>query len=265
MGADMREKSDHARWLKGGNARCNLPPATPPRTLRLVLLGTPGAGKGTQAELIHEQLGACQLSTGDLFRGIKALAECERTLTSRRALECMARGDLVPDEIVLSLVEERSACLACGGGFLLDGFPRTVAQARALEHILARKFLKLDAVIAYELPLSEVVRRLGGRRTCPNCKRSYHIEAVRPKTPGICDHCRVTLIQREDDRPEAIRVRLEAYEKNTAPLTDYYRQKGLLVPIDAADTPRKTFERTREALIARLAPETGTVAQGGGI
>ncbi len=215
---------------------------------RLVLLGAPGVGKGTQAELLCKQLGACQLSTGDIFRAAKALHPSERSPALNAAVEFMRKGELVPDETVLALVEERISCLKCEGGFLLDGFPRTVAQAEALERLLAGEGLKLDAVLSYELPLDKIVARLSGRRTCPNCKAVFHVEARPPKVTGICDNCGATLYQREDDRPESIRVRMEAYARSTAPLTDFYSRRGLLVPILAEGTPEEIFARSMAAL-----------------
>jgi adenylate kinase len=212
------------------------------------LLGAPGVGKGTQAELLCQKLGTCHLSTGDIFRAAKSLDPCDRTEAMSAALDFMRRGDLVPDATVLALVAERSRCLRCEGGFLLDGFPRTVAQAQALEQLLARQKLKLDAVLSYELPLEKVVARLSGRRTCPGCKAVFHLEARPPRTPGICDHCSGSLYQREDDRPESIRVRMEAYEKSTAPLTDFYRRRKLLVPVLAEGSPEEIFETTMQAL-----------------
>jgi len=163
----------------------------------------------------------------------------------------MRRGDLVPDETVLALVTERVACLRCKGGFLLDGFPRTVAQAEALEKLMASEKLKLDAVLSYDLPLDKVVSRLSGRRTCPGCKAVYHVEARPPKVAGVCDHCGGKLYQREDDRPESIRVRMEAYEKSTAPLADFYRQRNLLLSIVAEGSPEDIFKRTLDALKAK--------------
>jgi adenylate kinase len=221
----------------------------------LVLLGAPGAGKGTQAELLGDYLGACHLSTGDIFRAAKALAECERTPPLVAALEHMRRGELVPDETVLALVAERRSCLRCEGGFLLDGFPRTVAQAEALERLLRTQGLRLDAVLSYELPLEQVVARLSGRRTCRNCQAVFHIEARPPKRSGICDHCGGKLEQREDDRPESIHVRMEAYEKSTAPLADFYHQRKLLVRIPAEGTPAQIFQRTVSALNGAQAHE----------
>ncbi len=244
----MEPKRDRRKWLRGGMARCELPPKRQPRPARLVLLGAPGVGKGTQADLLCARLGACHLSTGDIFRGAKALAAGARTPALTTALEHMRRGELVPDETVLALVSERADCLRCPGGFLLDGFPRTVAQAEALEELLSRQKVGLGAVLSYELPLEKVVARLSGRRTCPNCKAVFHVEARPPKLEGVCDHCGAKLYQREDDRPESIRVRMEAYEKSTAPLAEFYRRRNLLMAIPAEGTPEEIFERTLAAL-----------------
>ena len=232
---------DRAAWLKGGNHRCQMPPRTPSgKVWRIVLLGAPGVGKGTQAEMLCEHLGTCHLSTGDIFRAAKALDPSQLTPALKAALVYMRKGELVPDETVLALVKERVACLRCDGGFLLDGFPRTVAQAETL-----------DAVLSYDLPLEQVVARLSGRRTCPNCKAVFHIEARPPKVPGVCDHCGGKLYQREDDRPESIRVRMEAYERSTAPLADFYRRRHLLVSVPAEGSPEAIYERTMQALQAR--------------
>ena len=244
----METKRDRAAWLRGGTAQCAPLAKTNGLARRLVLLGAPGVGKGTQAELLSAKLGACHLSTGDIFRAAKALAPAERTPALTAALEYMRRGDLVPDETVLAMVAERVGCLRCEGGFLLDGFPRTVAQAEALEKLLAGERLKLDAVLSYELPLEQVVARLSGRRTCPNCKAVFHVEARPPKVAGICDHCGGKLYQREDDRPESIRVRMEAYERSTAPLADFFRRRKLLVSISAEGSPEEIFKRGLDAL-----------------
>jgi adenylate kinase len=223
----------------------------PAHARRLVLLGAPGVGKGTQAELLSERLGACHLSTGDIFRAAKTLGECERTPTMDRALDYMRRGELVPDEIVLSLVSERSGCLRCRGGFLLDGFPRTVAQAEALDELLAKSDAALEVVVNYSMPIEKIVARLSGRRTCSLCKAVFHLEARPPKMESVCDQCGSGLYQREDDRPEAIRVRMDAYEKSTSPLTEYYQRQGLLVSIVAEGTPEEIYQRTLEAFRAR--------------
>jgi len=245
---EMEMKRDRKAWLRGGTAQCDLPPQPKGAPRRLVLLGAPGVGKGTQAEMLCARLGACHLSTGDIFRAAKALDACERTPALSAALEFMRRGDLVPDETVLALVAERVGCLRCGGGFLLDGFPRTVAQAEALEKLLNGQKLQLDAVLSYELPIEKVVSRLSGRRTCPGCKAVFHTEARPPKVKGICDHCGGSLYQREDDRPESIRVRMEAYETSTAPLAEFYRHRQLLVPVSAEGAPEQIFERSLKAL-----------------
>lgn len=244
------EKPDRKTWLRGPQACCT-PAATPQaRPVRLVLLGAPGVGKGTQAELLSARLGACQLSTGDIFRAAKSLDPCERSPAITAALDCMKRGELVPDSTVLAMVAERAECLRCCGGFLLDGFPRTVAQAEALEQLLSKEGVKLDAVLSYELPLDLVVARLSGRRTCSQCKAVFHTQTRAPRTEGVCDHCGAQLYQREDDRPESIRVRMKAYEQSTAPLADFYRAKGLLVPVLAEGTPEEIFRRSIEALEA---------------
>lgn len=244
-------KNDRNAWLKGGSSQCKISAHHQIHPHRLVLLGAPGVGKGTQAELLSSRLGACHLSTGDIFRTAKSLSDCERTPTMTRALEYMRRGDLVPDEIVLGLVTERSNCLRCGGGFLLDGFPRTVAQAEALQECLIENQIQLEAVLSYDLPLEQVVSRLSGRRTCPACKAVYHVETRPPKMKGICDACGSALYQREDDRPESVRVRMDVYEKSTSPLTDFYRRNDLLVSISAAGTPEEIFDRSIFALKKR--------------
>jgi len=247
----MQTKSDRTAWLQGGEARCKVPPQTPHRARRLVLLGAPGVGKGTQAELLSERLGACHLSTGDIFRAAKCSDECARTPTMTRALDYMVRGALVPDEIVLDLVTERAGCLQCRGGFLLDGFPRTVAQAEALEKVLSENGVKLEGVLSYDLPLEQIVARLSGRRTCSICKAVFHVDQRPPRKQGICDHCGAALIQREDDRPESVRVRMDAYARNTATLIDYYRRKKLLIPIAAEGSPEEIFQRSLKALNGR--------------
>jgi adenylate kinase len=247
----METKRERNAWIRGGAAQCEPLSKAKGKAYRLVLLGAPGVGKGTQAELLCANLGACHLSTGDIFRAAKALDASERTPALTAALEYMRRGDLVPDETVLALVAERVGCLRCEGGFLLDGFPRTVAQASALEKLLDGEKIKLDGVLSYDLPLDQVVARLSGRRTCPGCKAVFHIEARPPKVQGVCDHCGGKLYQREDDRPESIRVRMEAYEKSTAPLADFYRKRNLLVPVVADGSPEEIYQRSIQALKAR--------------
>lgn len=244
----MSVKNDRASWLKGSDASCSAYPQKRANPYRLILLGAPGVGKGTQAELLCQRLGTCHLSTGDVFRAAKCLEDGERSPALEAAMDYMRRGDLVPDETVLNIVRERTRCLVCGGGFLLDGFPRTVAQAEALSAVLAQEKIKLSAVLNYDLPIEQVVARLSGRRTCAGCKAVFHVQARPPRMEGVCDHCGGKLYQREDDRPEAVRLRMEVYEKSTKPLTDYYGQRGLLVTIPAHGTPEEIFGRTQGAL-----------------
>lgn len=239
---------DRTAWLRGGQARCRVPAKAQTTPCRVLLLGAPGVGKGTQAEMLCDKLGACHLSTGDVFRAAKEVKgeECSPALAA--ALEYMRRGELVPDETVLELVRERLKCLRCRGGFLLDGFPRTVPQAEALEQLLNDQRVKLDAVLSYDLPLEQIVARLSGRRTCINCKAVFHETTRPPKFEGICNHCGGPLYHREDDQPESIRVRMRAYETSTAPLVQFYRQRNLLLPIQADGSPEAIFERTLDRL-----------------
>ncbi len=238
---------DRTAWFKGGGfSQCE--PTESPRNgpYRLILLGPPGAGKGTQAQLLYEALGSCHLSTGDLFRAAQCQSEPSPALKS--ALEAVRRGELVSDTLVVSMVRERAGCLRCRGGFLLDGFPRTVAQATALDTLLADQGVTMDAVLSYELPLDEIVKRLSGRRTCGGCKVVYHISARPRRVRGVCDRCGGRLIRREDDRPDSIRVRMRAYEESTRPLLGYYQGRGKLLTIPARGTPGEILERSLNSL-----------------
>jgi adenylate kinase len=245
-------KHDRTSWLKGGSAVCEMSPrASQANAWRLILLGAPGIGKGTQAELLGARLGACHLSTGDIFRTAKCLAESEQTTSMKDALKFMRQGALVPDQTVLGLIRDRLRCLRCDGGFLLDGFPRTVAQAEALEKILQDEQVKLTAVLNYELPLERVVARISGRRTCAGCKAVYHVTTRPPKVADICDHCGGALFQREDDRAESVEVRMKAYETSTRPLISFYQQRGLLISISAEGSPEEIYQRTRLLALGR--------------
>lgn len=244
----MTTQDDRIAWFRGGDARCTPPPHG--GSYRLVLLGPPGVGKGTQAELLHKALGACHLSTGDVFRAARCEADPSPALQS--ALDAMRRGELVADDVVVSLVRERAGCLSCRGGFLLDGFPRTQAQAETLDGLLAEKRVALDAVLNYEAPLEEIVGRLSGRCACPDCKAVYHDSERPPRAEGICDQCGGQLVRRDDDRPESIRVRMRAYEEITQPLADYYQRSGRLVPVEARGTPEQVLERSLGALNEHL-------------
>ena len=251
----MAKYHDRTSWLKGGYARCLTPPGQPlGQPWRLVLLGAPGVGKGTQSELLCERLGACHLSTGDVFRASKSTPESELSPALARALDHMSRGALVPDETVLEMVAERGRCLRCSGGFILDGFPRTVPQAKALEKLLNEQEVALTAVLNYRLPISQIVARLGARRVCAGCKAVYHLTSLPPKVEGICDRCGGKLFQRDDDRPESIRVRMQAYRESTQPLIDFYRRRGLLISIEAEGTPEEIYERTRQLVLAKVPP-----------
>ena len=242
---------DRAAWFEGGDAKCDVTPESRPRAYRLVLLGPPGVGKGTQAELLCKALGTCHLSTGDVFRA--AQCQTEHSPALRAALEAMRRGELVSDGLVVSMVSERSGCLSCHGGFLLDGFPRTVAQAEALDELLEQQGVTLDGVFSYDLQLDAIVDRLSGRRTCSKCKAVFHVTVCPPAREGICDLCGAPLIQREDARPESIRVRMEAYEESTRPLADYYQRTGRLRTISAAGTPEAVLERSLATLRQKTA------------
>jgi adenylate kinase len=209
-----------------------------------VLLGAPGVGKGTQAELLSEAVGACPLSLGDVFRAAGHSTDHSPALVT--ALDHMSRGELLPDETVMGLLFERRGCLKCPArmGFLLDGFPRTLAQAQALERVLEAEAVALDAVLSYDLPVDTIVARLGGRRVCPKCTSIYHVASRPPRREGLCDHCKGPLERRPDDRPEAIRTRMAIHEKSTLPLREFYQSRGLLVSISAEGTPEEILSRT---------------------
>ncbi len=250
----MTAQPDRAAWFRGGDVSCETSPFQV-RPYRLVLLGPPGVGKGTQAELLRHALGACHLSTGDVFRA--APCEGEPSPALQAALQAMRRGELVADSLVVSMVRERAGCLRCQGGFLLDGFPRTLAQAEALDALLTEQGVVLDGVLSYEAPLEEVVARLGGRRTCSACKAVYHHSTRPPRTEGVCDQCGGRVVQREDDRPESIRVRMRAYEEAARPLTEYYGRSDRLVPVRASGAPEQILEHSLQALREHLARRGG--------
>lgn len=248
-----QNKDQHSAWLVGPSVRCETVPLSLQTPWRLILLGAPGVGKGTQADLLHQKLGACHLSTGDVFRAASRQGECELSPAMKAATEYMRRGELVPDTTVWEMVRERAACLRCGGGFILDGFPRTLAQADSLRQLLESERLSLSAVVSYDLPADEIVRRLSGRRTCEGCRSVFHITDRPPQAEGVCDRCGGKLFQREDDRAESIRVRLEAYARSTAPLIDFYQDRGLLMSVEAKGAPEEICGRTLAGLTSRHA------------
>jgi adenylate kinase len=223
-------------WLVGGDSRCLQLPARVPRPWRLVLLGAPGAGKGTQARLLSRSLGACALSTGDIFRAAASRAiPPDSPLAIAR--EHIRRRELVPDVVVLDLVRERTQCLQCPGGFLLDGFPRTLPQAQALTEYLSAQRLRLDAVVYYEADREVLLARLAGRRVCRRCQAVFHLVSHPPRIEDRCDYCAGPLEQRPDDRPDALLVRVEAYLAATRPLLDYYQEQQLLLKVAAQGEP----------------------------
>jgi adenylate kinase len=197
-------------------------------SVRVVLLGPPGAGKGTQAKLLRDRFKACQISTGDILR--KAVAD--KTPLGKEAESYLSRGELVPDDVIVRLVGERLKQQDCAKGFVLDGFPRTLPQAESLEGILKAMALPLDGVLSIQVPHDVIVQRLAGRRNCQNCGALYHVNFDPPRNGETCDRCGGRLQQRDDDREETIITRLRVYESQTAPLANYYREHGNLQEIN---------------------------------
>jgi adenylate kinase len=212
--------------------------------MRTVLVGPPGAGKGTQAAYIAKHFGIPQISTGDIFRANVA----RHTELGVEAKKYMDAGDLVPDEVTIAMVRDRLAEDDAQEGFLLDGFPRTVRQALALEEILEALDEPLDAVLELSIDDTEVVRRLSGRRTCHGCGRNWHVEFDKPADEGVCDACGGDLFRRDDDAPATVRHRLEVYADQTGPLVEHYAKAGLLRRIDATGSVETVTERAIVAL-----------------
>lgn len=192
--------------------------------VRVILLGPPGAGKGTQAKRLAEAGGVVHVASGDLFRKHQE----EGTELGKLARSYMEKGELVPDEVVIRMVLERIGEPDAQDGYILDGFPRTIEQAKALDEALAQEHAQIDRVPLMEVETEELVRRLAGRWICSQCQAPYHQELAPPKQPGVCDRCGGKLYQRPDDRPEAVRRRLEVYEEQTVPLVEYYSRQGKL-------------------------------------
>jgi adenylate kinase len=214
--------------------------------MNLVLLGPPGAGKGTQAKRLAARFGIPQVSTGDILR--KAVKD--GTELGKQAGPIMAAGKLVPDDLVVGIVRDRLLQPDAAAGFILDGFPRTIPQAEKLEHALASFKRKLEAVISLEVPIDTLVERISGRRSCPRDGSVYHVVQNPPRREGFCDLCGASLVQREDDKPEAVRTRMEAYAADTAPLRDFYARRGLLHVVDGVGAP----EAIEAAVVAALKP-----------
>ena len=211
--------------------------------MKLILLGAPGAGKGTQAEILCKKLGIPSISTGNILRA----AIKEGTPTGLKAKSYIDAGKLVPDEVIIGIVHERLAQDDCKSGYILDGVPRTIAQAEALE----KAGIGFDAVVSIEISEEEILRRMNGRRVCEACGSSYNVVSIPPRVEGICDNCGGKLIQRKDDTPETVRERLKVYHTETEPLVDFYAARGLLRPVRSDDTK----EGTTQAILAALGIE----------
>lgn len=208
--------------------------------MKLILLGAPGAGKGTQAEVLCQKLGIPTISTGNILR----TAIQEGTPVGLQAKSFMDAGKLVPDEVIIQIVAQRIAQSDCAEGFILDGVPRTIAQAEALDAAGVR----FDRVLSLEITDQEIEERMSGRRVCSKCGASFHIHARPTKVEGVCDNCGGPVVQRDDDKPETVRHRLEVYHQQTEPLKDYYQAKGLLTLVDN----RPTIEATTQAIMEAL-------------
>lgn len=207
--------------------------------MRLVFLGPPGVGKGTQADLVAARFHQPKISTGEILRE----AVRNKTPLGLQAKACMDQGKLVPDAVVIGIVTDKLAEPMGAGGFLLDGFPRTVPQAQELDRLLEGKRQRLDRVVNFVVPREEVVRRLSGRRSCPTCQAVYHLDFAPPKRDGLCDRCGAALVQRSDDRKETVEARLSVYEEQTAPLIVYYKQRRLLSELDGSGQIEEVYGR----------------------
>ncbi len=213
--------------------------------MNLLIMGPPGAGKGTQAEVLVKELNITHISTGDMFR----VAIQEGTEMGMKAKEYMDKGALVPDEVVIGLVKDRLAKPDCASGFLLDGFPRTLKQAKALDATLQEMGIRLDDVINIEVPRKKLIARVTGRRVCRSCGASYHVLFNRPEVEGKCNSCGGELYQRSDDNEEAAGYRLDVYEAQTQPLVDYYATQGLLRNINGDQDINKVLKNILASLI----------------
>lgn len=205
--------------------------------MKIIMLGAPGAGKGTQAKLIAEKYGIPHISTGDIFRAnIK-----EGTDLGKEAKEYMDKGQLVPDDLTVRILLDRVSKDDCVDGYVLDGFPRTIPQAEVLDTEVAKLGESIDFAIDVDVPDENIVRRMGGRRACLKCGATYHVEHIPPKQEGICDKCGSELVLRDDDKPETVKKRLEVYHKQTQPLIDYYSKQNILRTVDGTQDMNDVF------------------------
>ena len=205
--------------------------------MKIIMLGAPGAGKGTQAKMIAEKFGIPHISTGDIFRAnIK-----NGTELGKKAKEYMDKGQLVPDELTVEILLDRVAADDCKNGYVLDGFPRTIPQADVLDKELTKLGDKVDFAINVDVPDENIVRRMSGRRACLKCGATYHIEHIPPKQEGICDKCGSELVQRDDDKPETVQNRLSVYHEQTQPLIDFYNKKNILKSVDGTKDMQEVF------------------------
>ncbi len=228
--------------MAGGSAS-----AKPSLATRIIFLGSPGAGKGTQAARLAAQRGLPRISTGDMLR--QAIAE--GTPLGKQAGPLMDKGQLVPDDLLVAMIRERVARPDCAAGYILDGFPRTMPQAHGLEDIAGREAQDRFFVFNVEVPQAELMRRLSGRRWCPNCQATYHVHSNPPKQAGVCDKCGTALVQREDDKEAVVAKRLQEYEQRTKPLIDYYRNHARFYSVDGNRAQEVVFAELRSRLEAQ--------------
>ena len=215
--------------------------------MKIIMLGAPGAGKGSQASRIAKEYQLPHISTGDIFRANLK----EETELGKRAKSFMDKGELVPDDITIAMLLDRIHKEDCKNGYILDGFPRTIPQAEALKEALAKKDEKIALALDVEASDELIIKRMAGRRTCPACGAIYHIVTLPPKTEGICDRCGADLIQRKDDNEETVKNRLKIYHEVTEPLISYYKKEGILEEIDGAEELDKVFEKVKRIIHER--------------
>lgn len=215
--------------------------------MKIIMLGAPGAGKGSQASRIANEYHLPHISTGDIFRANLK----EETELGKQAKSFMDKGELVPDDITIAMLLDRIHKEDCKNGYILDGFPRTIPQAEALKEALAKQGEKIDLALDVEAPDDFIIKRMAGRRTCPNCSAIYHTETLKPKKEGICDLCGAELVQRKDDNEETVKNRLKIYHEMTEPLISYYKKENILEEVDGMEKLDAVFEKVKEIINKR--------------